>query len=224
MTRIKICGVTQLENALMCAQTGADLLGLNFYPPSPRSITPEDARILTDGLRTALGDQCPMFVGVCVNISAAELLRIMEIAGLDAVQLSGNEGVDVVQALDGHAIKVLRPRDPAEAAALAEQFLPHAPSDARLPSLLVDAYHKELYGGTGEQASLDVAHTVKHRVPRLMLAGGLKPENVAERVRAIQPWAVDVASGVEAGQPGIKDAARVRAFIAAVRRKHDNEH
>ncbi len=219
MTRIKICGVTQLNNALMCAEAGADLLGLNFYPPSPRSITPKDARALTDRLRAALGDQYPVIVGVFVNVGAAELVQIMELAGLDAAQLSGDEGVDVVQALNGRAIKALRPRDAAEAAALVEEFLPHAASDERLPSLLVDAYHKELYGGTGEQASLDVAHTVKQRVPRLMLAGGLNPENVAERVRAIQPWAVDVASGVEAGQPGIKDAARVRAFIAAVRQE-----
>lgn len=219
MTRIKICGVTRLENALMCADAGADLLGLNFYPPSPRYLTPEDARALTDGLRAELGDQCPVLVGVFVNASADDLMQIMNTAGLDAVQLSGDESIDVVQALNGRAIKALRPRDAAEAAALADTFLPYAPQDERLPSLLVDAYHKHLYGGTGEQASLDVAQAFKERVPRFMLAGGLTPDNVAERVRVIQPWAVDVASGVEAGQPGIKDAARVRAFIAAVRQE-----
>jgi phosphoribosylanthranilate isomerase len=83
--------------------------------------------------------------------------------------------------------------------------------------LLLDAYHKDLYGGTGEQASIEIALAVKALVPRLMLAGGLDPDNVADRARLIQPWGVDVASGVENDQPGIKDHDRVRAFIAAVR-------
>jgi phosphoribosylanthranilate isomerase len=95
---------------------------------------------------------------------------------------------------------------------LAGRFLRYAPSDARLPSLLVDAYHKQLYGGTGEQASIEVALAVKEIAPRLMLAGGLTPENIADRARAILPWGVDVASGVESA-PGIKDRGQVYAFI-----------
>ncbi len=215
-TRIKICGVKSLENALMCAAAGADLLGLNFYPPSPRYITPEAARAITDGLRAALGDRCPVIVGVFVNVPAHELQDVIARAGLDAVQLSGDEPLDVVQALNGRAIKALRPRDVDHAAALAAQFAPHGAVNERLPALLVDAYHKQLYGGTGEQANIDVALAVRERTSRLMLAGGLTPDNVAGRVRAIRPWGVDVASGVEAGTPGVKDAARVRAFIEQV--------
>jgi phosphoribosylanthranilate isomerase len=98
-----------------------------------------------------------------------------------------------------------------------EVFLKYAPEDARLPSLLVDAYHKKLYGGTGEQTSIEIARAVQEAVPRLMLAGGLSPENVTERVRAIRPWGVDVASGVENGQPGIKDHERICAFVLATR-------
>lgn len=216
-THVKICGVTRLDNALMCAEAGAHLLGLNFYPPSPRSIEPEAARIITDGLRAALGDDCPLLVGVFVNETADHMRRVIESAGLDAAQLSGDESPDVLAALNGRGFKAIRPRSRAEALDLAAQFLPHAPDDERLPSLLVDAYHKDLYGGTGEATSIEVALAVKEITPRLMLAGGLKPENVAQRVDAIRPWAVDTASGVEAGTPGIKDSARVRAFVAVAR-------
>jgi phosphoribosylanthranilate isomerase len=212
MTRVKICGVTALDNALMCAQAGADLLGLNFYPPSPRSVAPDAARQITDGLRAALGDQCPALVGVVVNLSADEIARLIEIAGLDAAQLSGDEPPETLAALHGRAFKAIRPQSRAEAVELAGRFLRSAPEDERLPSLLVDAYHKKLYGGTGEQASVEVALAVKEIAPRLMLAGGLTPENIADRTRAILPWGVDVATGVESA-PGIKDRGQVYAFI-----------
>lgn len=217
MTRVKICGITTIDDALACAQAGADLLGLNFYPPSPRSITPEQARQITDVLRDTLGDGCPLLVGVFVNDSAAVIRAIMDVAGLDAAQLSGDEPLETLAALEGKAFKALRPHDPAEATEQARAVLTYAPPDSRLPVLLVDAYHKELYGGTGEQASLDVALAVQGLTPRLLLAGGLTPDNVAARVQAIQPWGVDVASGVENGQPGIKDQALVQAFIVSAK-------
>lgn len=217
MTRIKICGVTSLDNALACAEAGADLLGLNFYARSPRCITPDAARAIADGLRDALGDRCPLLVGVFVNAPADEIVHVLAAAGLDAAQLSGDEPPETLHALDQRGIKALRPRDPAEAETLALGYAPYAPLDDRLPSLLVDAYHPALYGGTGESASLDVVQAAMARVPRLMLAGGLAPENVGERVSALRPWGVDVASGVENGTPGVKDLARVRAFVAAVR-------
>lgn len=215
-TRIKICGVTALDNALMCAEAGADLLGLNFYPPSPRSLTPEAALALVAGLRAALGERCPLLVGVFVNAGAHEIAQVMQRVGLDAAQLSGDESSDVLDGLAGRGIKAIRPRSRSETLDQAALFLPGAPHDLRLPSLVVDAYHKDLYGGTGEQASLDVALAARGLAPRLMLAGGLGPENVAERVRAVRPWGVDIASGVEKGQPGIKDPARVHALIQAV--------
>jgi phosphoribosylanthranilate isomerase len=216
MTVIKICGVTTLNDALMCADAGAELLGLNFYPPSPRCLTPDAARPITDGLRQALGADCPVLVGVFVNLSVSEITRIRQIAGLDAAQLSGDESESVLAGLNGRGFKAIRPRSRDEALEDATAYLHHAPLDVWLPSILVDAYHKALYGGTGEQASGEVALAVKEIAPRLMLAGGLTPDNVAARVRAIQPWGVDAASGVES-EPGIKDPARVRDFIAAVR-------
>ncbi len=216
MTRIKICGVTTLDDALRCAVAGADLLGLNFYPSSPRYLAPEKARALVAGLRGILGTACPLLVGVFVNADASTIASILTEVGLDAAQLSGDEPPETLAALDGRAFKALRPRDVPDARASALSALPHAPGDDRLPALLVDAYHPLLYGGTGEQASEDVARAVIEIAPRVMLAGGLTPENVAQRVRAIRPWGVDVASGVERA-PGVKDFERVRAFIAAVK-------
>jgi len=217
MTRIKVCGITTLDDALLCAREGVDLLGLNFYPPSPRSIVPEAARVLTGALRAELGAACPLLLGVFVNEDPGAIIQIIDFVGLDGAQLSGDESAESLAALQGRAVKAIRPRSAAEAAEHAARYLPHAPADDRLPAVLVDAYHKALYGGTGEQASLEVARSVQALTPRMMLAGGLAPDNVGERVRLIQPWGVDVASGVENGQPGIKDHGLVRALVAAVR-------
>ncbi len=216
MTRVKICGVTTLDDALYCAEAGADLLGLNFYPPSPRYLAPEKARALVARLRGILGTACPLLVGVFVNESAAAIGRILDEIGLDAAQLSGDEPPETVAALNGRAFKALRPRDAAETGEAARSFAAHTPRDERIPALLVDAYHPQLYGGTGETAGEDVARAVIAVVPRVMLAGGLTPDNVAQRVQAVRPWGVDVASGVERA-PGVKDFERVRAFIAAVK-------
>lgn len=216
MTVVKICGVKTLDDALMCCEAGADLIGLNFYPPSPRSLDPATARLLTDALRAECGDQCPVIVGVFVNESVDSMRDVIAIAGLDAAQLSGYETPETLAALDGRGIKTIRPKDLTEAIHQAEMFAPLAPTDERLPTLLIDAYHTTLYGGTGEEADQEIARTLQDLVPRLMLAGGLKPENVGNRVRALRPWGVDVASGVER-EPGVKDPQRVQAFIAAVR-------
>lgn len=217
MTRVKICGVRSYENALMVANAGADLLGLNFYPKTPRYIEPATARELARRLRTRLGADCPVLVGVFVNASPDDVREIVSDVGLDFAQLSGDETVETVANLAGIAFRAIRPPDAATAAAEAQAFVGVAPTSEDAPSLLVDAYHPKLYGGTGETASVEIALAVKRKAPRMMLAGGLNSQNVAERVRAIRPWAVDVASGVEAGMPGIKDEGKVRDFIAAVR-------
>ena len=164
-----------------------------------------------------LGADCPAIVGVFVNASAEEIRAIAGEVGLDYAQLNGDESAEFVGGLPGLAFKAIRPVNEnaatAEVAALASAFL----DDAEAPSLLLDAFNPKLYGGTGETTSLSIAKRVNDAAPRMMLAGGLNPENVAERVQTIKPWGVDVASGVEAGTPGIKDEAKVRAFIAAVR-------
>jgi phosphoribosylanthranilate isomerase len=215
---IKICGVRTFPDALLAAQAGADMLGVNFYQPSPRYINPADARALCDSLRADLGADCPLLIGVFVNETPERITAIAETVGLDYAQLSGDEPPETIAALKGMALKALRPRDVEEAIMQVGQALPCAPDDERAPSVLLDAYHPKLYGGTGEQTSLEIALAVKERVPRLMLAGGLNPDNVAGRVEAIRPWGVDVAGGVEVpGQPGQKDHARIRLFVEAVR-------
>ena len=218
-TRVKICGVTTTADALMAAHAGADLLGLNFYPPSPRFISVALARETGERLREELSDRCPLLVGVFVNEEPARVADICLQAGLDGAQLSGDESPDDLHATSragAQVFKSLRPRTVAEARAGTQQFLAPRSGDEGLPSLLLDAWHPDLYGGSGEQAGDDVAGFLAASVPRLMLAGGLNAENVAGRVRALRPWGVDVASGVESA-PGIKDERKVRAFIAAAK-------
>jgi phosphoribosylanthranilate isomerase len=218
MTVIKICGVTTFEDALHAAEAGADMLGLNFFKRSPRYIDPDRAREIAIALRAQLGASCPLLVGVFVNEVVGRMSQTMEWVGLNFAQLSGDESGEMLREMRGIGFKGIRPRNRAEALDDAAYYLKAQTVDARAPSLLLDAHHPTLYGGTGEQASTDVALAVKAQVPRLMLAGGMTPDNVAFTVHEIQPWGVDVASGVEVdGQPGRKDAAKVRAFIDAVR-------
>jgi phosphoribosylanthranilate isomerase len=216
MTVIKVCGIMTLEDGLAAADAGADLIGLNFYRKSPRFVERDVAALIAAAMREQLGVACPIFVGLFVNEAVGMISRTMEQVGFRAVQLSGDESPEMLRELRGTAYKGIRPRTPAEAAADAALFAPFGPEDRRLPSLLVDAYHPSLYGGTGESAAADVFAAAA--APRVMLAGGLTPANVANRVVALKPWGVDVASGVEVeGQPGRKDAAKMRAFVQAVR-------
>lgn len=218
MIKVKICGITKIEDALAAAEAGADMLGFNFYRQSPRYVMPENAAAICDMLRAELGAACPVLVGVFANELVSKISAITAQVGLKFAQLSGDESDAMVAELHGIGFKAIRPMNLQMALDDVQYFGKTMPASDRAPSLLLDAYHPKLYGGTGEQASVEVALAVKERVPRLMLAGGLTPENVADRVAAVRPWGVDVASGVEvADQPGVKDAGRVRAFIEAVR-------
>ncbi|MEZ4666633.1 MAG: phosphoribosylanthranilate isomerase [Anaerolineae bacterium] len=218
MVKVKICGITNFEDALFAAENGADMLGFNFFKKSPRYVSPESAAQICDALRAQIGAQCPILIGVFVNEVVGVISAITRKAGLQCAQLHGDESDDMLKELYGIGFKAIRPMNMAQALDDVNYFKPHSPTDERWPSLLLDAYHPNLYGGTGEQASIEVALAVKAEVPRLMLAGGLTPENVAGRVQAIQPWGVDVASGVEnEGQPGKKDASKVAAFITAAK-------
>jgi phosphoribosylanthranilate isomerase len=215
--KVKICGITRLDDAKMAIDAGADLLGLNFYKKSPRYIAPEDAAKLCDSLRAEFAAKCLVLVGVFVNAAQGDISIITEKVGLDFAQLSGDETDEILTELRGMGFKAIRPMNKALALDDVAYFAKHMPTDERAPSLLVDAYHPKLYGGTGEQAGVEVALAVKEKVSRLMLAGGLTPENVGERIAAISPWGVDVASGVEDDTAGIKSAEKVRAFIKAAK-------
>lgn len=211
--KVKICGITNLDDAVIAIEASADMLGLNFYKPSPRYIEPDAAQKLCDVLRDELGDECPILVGVFANETVDNISTITNKVGLDFAQLSGDETDDMMIELRGIAFKGIRPMNLKFALDDVKYFSEHMPADERAPSILLDAYHPKLYGGTGDKASVEVALAIKEKVPRLMLAGGLTPENIAKRVAAIRPWGVDVASGVESGKPGIKDAEKVWAFI-----------
>lgn len=218
MIRVKICGITTFADALAAAEAGADLLGFNFYRKSPRCLDPQTAAAIAAGLRAQLGAACPTLVGVFVNEPVSAISAALALAGIGFAQLSGDESEALLRELRGIGFKAIRPADLAMALDDAQYFSGALPTNERLPSLLLDAHHPQLYGGTGEQASVEVALAVRARVPRLMLAGGLSPDNVAARVQAAQPWGVDTASGVEAkGQPGVKDHGKMRAFVAAAR-------
>jgi phosphoribosylanthranilate isomerase len=224
MTKVKICGIITLEDALAAAAAGADMLGLNFYKKSPRYVAPDEAMVLVGKLRAELGAASPLLVGLFVNEIVGRISITMEQVGFSVVQLSGDESVELLKELHGTGFKAIRPRNIAEALDDLTYFAPGAPTNERLPSLLVDAYHPSLYGGSGRQASTDVALALRDRTPRMMLAGGLTPENVGEIVAVVKPWAVDVASGVEVeGQPGKKDAGKMRAFVEAAKQSASQE-
>ena len=213
--RVKICGITTLDDGMFAAKAGADMLGFNFYTKSKRTIGVSPARFLADGLRERLGAACPLLVGVFVNATSAQLQTIKAEVGLDFVQLSGDESANLLADLHGKAFKALHPANLQELQMDIAYFSATMPEDERAPSLLVDGFRPGEYGGTGQETSSEIAQAAKDRIPRLMLAGGLTPENVTERVQTIRPWGVDVASGVESGTPGIKDHDKVQAFIQA---------
>ncbi|MBN1581680.1 MAG: phosphoribosylanthranilate isomerase [Anaerolineae bacterium] len=215
MTKVKICGITNVDDARCAVEAGADFLGFILYPKSPRYITPEQIASITLTIRDEFGAQTPRFVGVFVNETVEQVKTAIHAAGLDLAQLHGDERPREVKALFPYAFKALRPQTLEEAETALARFRPVFLQNDDLPQLLVDAYHPQHYGGTGTQADIDIAQWLSRPI-RLLLAGGLAPENVAAAIAQAQPWGVDVSSGVEASK-GIKDHGRIRAFINAAK-------
>lgn len=216
MTVVKICGVTRLEDGLAAAEAGADLLGFNFYSGSARCVSLQHAGDLIRRLREELGAASPRMVGVFVNEPVERILDIVHGAGLDFVQLSGDEPPSAVTALDQLAFKAIRAPDLRALRRRVERYAKLGPDDSAAPRILVDGYHPGAYGGTGQRADWDAVAKLVGSTSNLMLAGGLKPDNVAQAVRHVLPWGVDAASGVES-EPGIKDPDAMRAFISAAK-------
>jgi phosphoribosylanthranilate isomerase len=218
---VKVCGITNLADAELAIEAGADFLGFIFHPPSPRYIAPEAANAIVSALQSSgyIGGhgrtgQSTATVGVFVNRTPDQVRSVLETAGLDYAQLHGDEDPAAVAALQGRAFKALRPTDLASAHEDAHRFTAYPLPSA--PQLLVDAYSGQAYGGTGETGDWHIAASLAAKVPRLLLAGGLTPDNLSRAVAAVMPWGVDVSSGVEA-EPGRKDPAKVRAFMKAAR-------
>jgi len=215
VTRVKICGLTTVDDVRCAAEAGADFLGFVLYRNSPRFVSPERVATMVRVLRQEFGECNPRSVGVLVDESVESTRAILAGTGLHLVQLHGAESPQQLQALAPRAFKAARPRTRPEAEALVVAYRSAWATDPALPQLLVDAYHPHQLGGTGRSARLPVARWLACRC-RLALAGGLRPETVGEAIREVRPWCVDVSSGVERAK-GVKDPSRVRAFIAAVR-------
>jgi phosphoribosylanthranilate isomerase len=214
--KMKICGITRVEDAYTAIEAGADYLGFIMYERSPRYTGAVVAKTITDQLRSTT--KCPLLVAVFVNEPAELMADILDSCGLDLAQLSGEEPADVLTALSsplyGRCYKGIRPTSLQEAAIDVERY--HPPSSLEdQPDILVDAYHPTLRGGIGEKADWQIAAILAQNTPRLMLAGGLDSSNVAQAIEQVRPYAVDVASGVEES-PGIKSASKIRAFATAV--------
>lgn len=208
---VKVCGLTEPANALDCLRAGADWIGLNFHPPSPRALTAERA----EGILRALGAPNAA-VGLFVNRPPREVRDLCRSLGIRRVQLHGDEPPeDLLELGEFFLIRAFRLKDAAAVAAMSS-YLERAERLGRAPdAVLIDGWAPGLAGGTGAVVA-DEAIAALPRLSRLMLAGGLTPENVAQRAALARPWMVDVASGVESA-PGIKDAAKVRALVRAAR-------
>jgi phosphoribosylanthranilate isomerase len=210
--KVKICGVTNLEDALAATQAGADFLGFIFHSKSPRYVSVEQAQAIVTGVRRQYREKAPKTVGVFVNALPKQVRYVLYTAGLNYAQLHGDETPEELAEQRGRSYKAVRPASLEEALAVAIDYAGLGPQGG--PSLLLDAYHPSEYGGTGTRADWSVAAALTRRVPGLLLAGGLTPQNVFTAIEAVHPWGVDVSSGVEA-VPGRKDHAKLREFVRA---------
>jgi phosphoribosylanthranilate isomerase len=202
--QIKICGVTNVKDAAACAELGANMIGFNFYPQSPRYIEPKVARRIINAIPSGV---CA--VGVFVDASAEEIRNIAEVAGVRCVQLHGRTSPDTCSEL-AREFRVIR------AFSTDPQFRPEQVCLFNSCDVLVDAHHPNLRGGTGLTCDWLAARTTRSFARFLILSGGLTEQNVGQAIASIAPHAVDVCSGVES-VPGIKDHRALEYFITAVR-------
>ena len=201
VTKVKICGITNLEDALCVVAAGADALGFVFYAKSPRYIHPEKVAQIVSKL--------PPFVttvGLFVNADPETIRQTMGVTGLNVIQLHGDELPEDCCLFSSPVIKAVRVKDVGSLAGIDEY---------KVSALLLDAWNDQQYGGTGESFDWQLAKKLTGNLP-IILAGGLTPDNVAQAIQMINPYAVDVSSGVEE-RPGHKDYKKVREFIKKVK-------
>jgi len=205
MTRVKICGITRVEDGLAAAHAGADAIGLVFVGKSPRHATPEQAREIARALPPFVST-----VALFVNPTAAEVEAVLKTVRPDVLQFHGEEPPAFCRSFGVPYLKAFRVRPGVD-------LLQFTALYAHAQGWLLDAWSEAAHGGTGEHFDWDL---IPLDLPRpTVLAGGLAPANVAEAVRKVRPWAVDVSSGVESSK-GIKDAAKIAAFMKEVNHAH----
>lgn len=206
MTKVKICGITNLEDALVSAKFGADALGFNFYEKSARYISPEKAREIVEQLPANV-----FKVGVFVNARLEKILEIVETAKLNHVQLHGEETPEFVRRLrekfSGEIIKAFR---------VSADFTPSDVLQFQADAVLLDAYSRHEHGGTGETFDWAIAKRVREIFPKMYLAGGLNQDNIADAIFRVKPFAVDACSCLEV-EKGLKDKEKIHGFIANVK-------
>jgi len=203
--KVKVCGITNVEDALAAVEAGADALGFIFYEKSPRYVVPAVAsRIIAELPPLVLP------VGVFANAGVATVRSIMDTCGLGMAQLHGDENVTYCHELSRPAMKALRLKDRGSLLAVAEYQ-----GRGGVRGFVLDTFSEVAYGGTGQVTDWNLAAEAAKSTP-VLLAGGLTSDNVAEAIRTVHPYGVDVSSGVESS-PGKKDHAKIRAFLNAVR-------
>lgn len=203
--KVKICGITSAEDATVAVEAGADALGFVFYRKSPRYIEPAMARQIIMSLPPLV-----LPVGVFVNEEQSVVRNLMDDCGLSLAQLHGSESAAYCQELGRPVLKALRVKDRSAFLALAEFR-----GRAGVRGFVLDAFSDQAYGGTGQVIDWQLAAEAA-KAANILLAGGLTPDNVQQAIQAVQPYGVDVSSGVER-EPGKKDHEKVRAFIRAAR-------
>ena len=202
--QIKICGVTNANDARACVELGADMIGFNFYRKSPRYIEPGDVRRILDALPAQI---CA--VGVFVDADRAEIRKVAKTAGVRCVQLHGRTTPESCNEL-AEEFRVIR------ALSTDVRFEPQQTAAFPECDVLIDAYHPELRGGTGQTCDWSAARAAMRHTRFLILSGGLDAQNVGRAIAAVTPHAVDVCSGIESA-PGVKNHDAIKDFIAAVR-------
>ncbi len=213
MTRVKICGIRDKAHALAAIEDGSNFIGLVFAP-SQRQLTPAQAGEIVNAVKKY--SEATVIVGVFVNMPATEVNRTASSCNIDWVQLSGDESWDYCRQITKPLIKAIRikpgqrPEEICEDLATGARVL-----SSQRCAYLLDSQVKSKYGGTGVTFDWELAQQAAEQFP-VIIAGGLTPENVAQAIKIVSPWGVDVSSGVETG--GVKDIAKIRAFIKAVRR------
>lgn len=205
MTLVKICGLTNLEDALEAVESSADMLGFNFYHRSPRFIEPAAARAIIDQLPKSV-----VAVGVFVNEGLDEITDIAETSGVSVLQLHGDEPAEYCETLRAQGrtlIKVFSTRS---------DFRPESIREYDVPLIMLDAASSGARGGTGILTDWTIARRTRELCPTLLLAGGLSVENVSAAIEQVKPFGVDACSALEHA-PGKKDRLKLRDFVAAVR-------